>query len=52
MSENPKASEQKANPQERKPYETPAIVYRGRLEVHAVTSCNSTHTSGCSIPCS
>jgi hypothetical protein len=51
MSDEKKRSEAKFNGEERKTYEPLAVIYRGRLEAHAVTSCNTTTLSGCSIPC-
>jgi hypothetical protein len=46
-----KQPESKPKNDERRAYEPPAVIYRGRLEAHAVTSCNNTTLTGCSIPC-
>jgi hypothetical protein len=48
---NEKRPESKPKNERRRSYEPPAVIYRGRLEAHAVTSCNVTTQSGCSIPC-
>jgi hypothetical protein len=51
VSEKKKRSEAKTSGEARRSYEPPAVIYRGELEAHAVTSCNTTTLSGCSIPC-
>jgi hypothetical protein len=51
IEQNEKRTESKTQSEEKRSYEPPAVIYRGRLEAHAVTSCNVTTVGGCSIPC-